>query len=149
MRIEDEIKQAHFRNPAHKAALNMIYSHHWLQQKIRDYLNQFNVTPQQFNVLRILRGQLPKPATVSLIRDRMLEKLSDASRIVERLRLKGLITRKQCQGDRREVEVSITQKGLALLKKSDALEESMNIIFSKLSETELSELSRILDKMRG
>lgn len=94
MRLEDEIKQKSFRNEFHKLAVNIIYTHSWLMSKIIYMLSQYDITPQQYNILRILRGQFPSPASVSLLKSRMLDKMSDASRLVDRLVEKGLVEKK-------------------------------------------------------
>lgn len=149
MRLEDEIKQYEFRSQAHKASLNIFFTHHWLQSQVRDFLKPFDITSQQFNVLRILRGQFPNPATINLLKERMLEKRSDVSRIVERLRIKKLLKRKPCSSDRREVEVVINEKGLELLKQLDELENTLQARFSRLSEEDLEHLNKLLDMVRG
>ncbi|WP_162427450.1 MarR family winged helix-turn-helix transcriptional regulator [Pontibacter pudoricolor] len=149
MRIEDEIKQTAFKNEYHKAYINLLYTSNFLQQEHGSLLKPFGITSPQFNVLRILRGQYPKPATVSLLIERMLDKTSNASRIVDKLEAKELVTRKQCPNDRRTVDVLITENGLALLKQLDALDEDNKSggIYN-LTEDDTRELNRILDKIR-
>src|SRR5690606_29531076 len=102
---------------------------------------------QQFNVLRILRGQYPKPATMNLIKARMLDKMSDASRIVERLRIKGWVTRTKSLKDRRSVEVVISEKGLALLKEMDVHANKFEALMLSLSIEESEKLNQHLDKL--
>jgi len=149
MKLEKEIHQDKFRNDAHKLGVNLIYTYNWLNEFHVNFLKTLGVTIQQFNVLRILRGQHPNPASVKLIRERMLDKMSDASRIVEKLRLKGLIDRKTSPSDRRECEVCITDKGLRLLVEVDKQNDSLDKIFSNLSELEIKQLNNLLDKLRG
>jgi DNA-binding MarR family transcriptional regulator len=149
MQLEKEISQKKFRSEAHKLAINIIYTFNWLDAFQNDFLKPFGITPQQFNVLRILRGQLQKPVSVKLIRERMLDKMSDASRIVEKLRVKGFLERKTCPNDRRACEVIITEKGLKLLSKIDKLNDSFDMIFSTLSEPEIKKMNMLLDKLRG
>src|SRR5437868_6045316 len=116
MELEKEINQKKFRSQQHKLAVNLIYTFNWLNEHQVNVLKPFDITLQQFNVLRILRGQHPQTASVKLIRERMLDKMSDASRIVEKLRVKGLLSRTTCPNDRRACEVVISQKGMELLE---------------------------------
>ena len=117
MKLEEEIGQKIFKNEIQKMMINIMYTSNWLQNILSDNLKDFDITPQQFNVLRILRGQHPNPARMHLLQERMLDKMSNASRLVERLRKKGLVLRKICRNDRRAVDVKITDSGLALLKR--------------------------------
>lgn len=149
MKLEDEILQKHFRNEYHKAAVNVIYSYNWLVDYQVQLFKPYGITMQQYNILRILRGQYPKPATIKLIKERMLDKMSDASRIVEKLRLKGLIDRNICSNDRRNVDVCITEKGLELLSAIDKHDDEADAKLSTLSEEEIKQLNDLLDKLRG
>lgn len=149
MELEKVINQKKFRSEAHKLGVNLIYTFNWANNFHSSLLKSFGITSQQFNVLRILRGQSPNTASVKLIRERMLDKMSDASRIVEKLRLKGLIDRKICPKDRRAADVVITDKGLQLLSKIDEQNESFDCIFSNLSSAEVQHLNFLLDKLRG
>jgi len=149
MELEKEIKQQKFRNETHKLAVNIIYSYGWVYHYMVEIMKKYSITLPQFNVLRILRGSMPRPVSIKLIRDRMLDKMSDASRIVEKLRSKGLVERNVSQSDRRECEVIITQKGLDLLSKMDVEEENFDKIFSNLNKEEVDKLNSLLDKMRG
>ncbi|MDX5345799.1 MAG: MarR family transcriptional regulator [Hymenobacteraceae bacterium] len=148
MKIEEEIKQRKFKNEHHKALINVLYTSGWMQQKQAALFKPFGLTLPQFNILRILRGQYPKPATINLLIERMLDKTSNASRIVDKLENKGLVSREQCPNDRRTVDVLITEKGLDLLKQMDGLEDSRKIGIGNLSEAEAEELNRLLDKIR-
>ena len=149
MGLEKDISQNKFRNETHKLAVNIIYTFNWLNAFNTAVLKPYKITTQQFNVLRILRGQHPNPASIKLIRERMLDKMSDASRIVEKLRIKGFIERKVCPGDRRECEVIITEDGLNLLAKIDSGHDAFDNIFKTLNESEIKQLNILLDKMRG
>lgn len=149
MKLEEEIKQKKFRNEFHKLAVNIIYTYGWLFNKHETIFKKHGITSAQFNVLRILRGQFPNPATINLLKERMLDKMSDASRLVERLLQKGLVNRKICPEDRRRVEVVITEKGLDLLKEIDLHNEEADQIFMKLNNEEAKLLNDLLDKMRG
>ena len=137
MKLEKEIRQKTFRNDSHKLGVNIIYTFNWMQSLHSDMLKEHKITYQQFNVLRILRGQQPHPASVKLIRERMLDKMSDASRIVEKLRVKGFVVRNISEDDRRSCEVQITDKGLQLLAKIDEHNDTYDIFFSQLSDHQL------------
>ncbi|RJP65368.1 MAG: MarR family transcriptional regulator, partial [Ignavibacteriales bacterium] len=104
---------------------------------------------QQFNILRILRGQHPKPATIKLLKERMIDKMSDASRIVEKLRTKQLVDRQICKNNRRNVDVYITQSGLDLLNNIDKRNNEMDDFMSRLQSGEVEQLNYLLDKLRG
>ncbi len=149
MKLEEEISQKQFRNEYHKAAVNVVYTFNWLNNQNIGFFKPLGITPQQFNILRILRGQHPKPATIKLIKERMLDKMSDASRIVEKLRVKGLVERNICSHDRRNVDVCITQKGLDLLSQIDSLDHEIDGRLSALNPEEIKQLNDLLDKLRG
>ncbi|MBW7468969.1 DNA-binding MarR family transcriptional regulator [Pontibacter aydingkolensis] len=149
MKIEDEIKQKTFKNAYQKAFINVVYTSGWLQQQQAAFFKPYGVTLPQFNILRILRGQHPEPATISLLIDRMLDKTSNASRIVDKLEAKGLVTRKQCPSDRRTVDVLITDKGLALLREMEGIEGGEVTGIKNLTDQEAQTLSDLLDKIRG
>ena len=149
MKLEEEISQKQFRNEYHKAAVNVVYTFNWLNNQNISFFKPLGITPQQFNILRILRGQHPKPATIKLIKERMLDKMSDASRIVEKLRVKGLVERNICSHDRRNVDVCITQKGLDVLAQIDALDNEIDGRLSSLNQNEIKQLNDLLDKLRG
>ncbi|ARS34143.1 MarR family winged helix-turn-helix transcriptional regulator [Pontibacter actiniarum] len=148
MKIEDEIKQSAFKSEYQKAYINVLYTSGYLQQAQTALFKPFGVTLPQYNVLRILRGQHPKPATVSLLIERMLDKTSNASRIVDKLEAKELVTRKQCPADRRTVDVLITAKGLSLLEQMDGLEGDKGTGITNLTEDEAAQLNALLDKIR-
>ena len=131
-----------------KLAVNILYTGNWMHFSLNKALKPFGLTVQQYNVLRILRGQYPKPCTVNLIVDRMLDKSSNASRIVERLVAKGLAERKQCEKDRRAVDVVITQNGLDLLEQSDVKIEDVQHTYEVLTDDEARTLNELLDKLR-
>lgn len=149
MKLEEEIKQKKFRNEFHKLAVNIIYTHGWLLNNQSAFLKKHGITGAQFNILRILRGQYPNPASINLLKERMLDKMSDASRLVDRLLQKGLVDRKICPEDRRRVEVVITEEGLNLLKEIDSHDKEADQTFKKLSTEEAKLLNDLLDKMRG
>lgn len=149
MKLEDEIVQRKFRSESHKLGVNLIYTFNQLDAFYQKHFKKHNITPQQFNVLRILRGQHPNPATIKLLKERMLDKMSDASRIVEKLRVKGLVDRHICPTDRRNCDVFINAKGLKLLSQIDKEEKTLDDFFSNLSSQEKKHLNDLLDKIRG
>ena len=149
MKLEDEIVQKKFDSRYHKLVVNIFYTSNWLTNLHSEALKPYKLTIQQFNILRILRGQYPKVVNLKLIKERMLDKMSDVSRLVERLREKGLVDRKTCSSDRRNIDVCITEEGMDLLKKIDSDIKKINVLFSTLSEEEVSILNGLLDKLRG
>jgi len=150
MKLEKEIKQnTPFKNEFAKLAVNILYTHGWLVNSYSNFLKKYSITTAQYNILRILRGQHPNPASISLLKDRMLDKMSDTSRLVDRLIIKELVERKICPNDRRKAEVIITEKGLKLLKELDIIEENHKTTFAQLSEKEVKTLNDLLDKLRG
>ena len=149
MKLEHEIKQSSFNTPHEKLIINLIYTEGWVRGQMLDRFKPYQLTMQQYNVLRILRGQYPNPATVNLLVERMLDKTSNASRLVEKLRVKGLVERKTCKEDRRSVDVVITQAGLDLLAEIDQSYPQWEDRFHTLTNEEAELLSDLLDKLRG
>lgn len=149
MKLEEEIKQKNFRNEYHKLAVNILYTHGWFANSQASFFKKHGITGSQYNILRILRGQYPNPASINLLKDRMLDKMSDASRLVERLLQKDFVDRKICPGDRRKVEVVISEKGLKLLEEIDRYNDDADKVFRKLSPEEAKSLNDLLDKMRA
>lgn len=149
MKLEDEIMQPHFGDAFQKLAVNLMFTGSWLNAHNVKALKPHGLSPQQFNILRILRGQHPRRVTVQLIKERMLDRMSNVSRLVEKLRVKGLLERHTCQDDRRAVDVWITPKGLDLLKELDGLTTAAHTLFDMLTETEAHQLNLLLDKLRG
>jgi len=146
--INEVIQQKSFKNPLEKVIVNILYTNGWLSTKQNEWLKPFELSIQQYNVLRILRGQHPKPASVNLLIERMLDKNSNSSRLVEKLRKKDLVSRTQCQEDRRQVDVSITDKGLKLLSESDKEFKNLLSELGQLTAKESETLSSLLDKLR-
>lgn len=149
MKLEDAIKQDQFRSEYEKLGINVLYTGGWLHAIQTRRLKPYRLSVQQYNILRILRGQLPNPATVNLLKERMLDKMSNASRLVEKLRMKGLVERHICQHDRRAVDITITQKGLDLLAEIDNLWSTWEESFKTLPIEEARNLNFLLDKFRG
>lgn len=148
MRIEEEIKQDTFKDEFHKLYINLLYTSGWLQVLLARRFREYNISIPQYNILRILRGQHPKPASVNLLIERMLDKTSNASRIVDKLEAKELVTRTPCPHDRRTVEIRITDKGLRLLEEMEPLAEARSTGISNLTKEEAHLLNRLLDKIR-
>jgi MarR family 2-MHQ and catechol resistance regulon transcriptional repressor len=148
MGIDKDIQQPRFRNVHQKAAINLIYTLGWMKDKTKHIFDSEDITPQQFNILRILRGSFPQPLSTLQIRERMLEKMSDTSRIVDRLIAKGLVKKLICKKDRRLVDVIISDKGKKLLERLDHRQDEMDQVLGNLSEKEASDLSDLLDKIR-
>jgi DNA-binding MarR family transcriptional regulator len=149
MRIDDEIQSTNFEDNYHKVAINISYTAGWLSNFFRCHFDRHNLTQQQFNILRILRGQYPKPATINLLKERMVDKMSDASRIVDRLIQKELVSRCTNNKDRRAVDIRISELGLQTLAKLDEEFKTREVLNKNLSEEEAGQLSDLLDKLRG
>jgi DNA-binding MarR family transcriptional regulator len=149
MTLEKDISQRNFRNLNQKSMVNLIFTYHWVVEKIKDLLSAENITLQQYNILRILRGSYPEPLSTLQIRDRMLDKMSDTSRIVDRLVVKGLAQKNISKTDKRLVDVRITEVGRTLLAKLDLHNDELDSIANALSEEEMNVLNNLLDKLRG
>jgi len=149
MRLEEEILQDSFQSECHRAIVNILYTYHWLVEQLRTILKPFGITMQQYNILRILRGQQSQPIGIQDIQRRMLDKSSDVSRLVDRLVHRGLATRTNSQIDRRRKEVAITAKGLQLLERIDPKIQAMEQTCQTLSDREVRQLNKLLDKLRG
>ncbi|MDX2001246.1 MAG: MarR family transcriptional regulator [Chitinophagales bacterium] len=149
MRLEDEIQQKQFKDEYQKLAVNLIYTGNWTKQLHADFLKSHKLTLQQYNILRILRGQYPNPATVNLLIERMLDKMSNASRLVEKLRQKKLVERRENANDRRQADVIITEKGLELLSLIDGGLVMTQSKLNTLDVNEAKQLNDLLDKLRG
>lgn len=147
MSLEKDINQEKFRNEYQKGIINLIYTYNWMNEKIKRVFDKEEITAQQYNILRILRGA-GKPISTLQIRERMLDKMSDTSRIVDRLVLKGLAKKNVCKNDKRLVDVSISPKAQKLLEKIDQHDKEMDAIFGNLSDTEAKTLNKLLDKIR-
>jgi len=149
MSLETEIQQQRFENEFQKAAVNILFTSSWLYNINATRLKGFDITPEQFNVLRILRGSYPKALMLAEITCRMIDRSSNATRLVEKLRQKGLVKREICKNNRRQVDIFITSKGLQLLQDIDKTNEEWLGTLKTISKTEAQELNRILDKLRG
>ncbi len=149
MKIEEEIQQGSFQSEQQRLLINIVYTGNQFTLSNNRMLKQFSITTQQFNVLRILRGQKGNPISVKDIHGRMLDSTSNVSRLVDKLLAKGLIERIICPKDRRRVELTITNKGLDLLGKIDECFDGLKVeMKNAITEEEAKIASRILDKFR-
>lgn len=149
MQLEEAIKQERFDSEHHKAAINLLYTSSWLYNFNALRLKPFDITPEQFNVLRILRGSHPKTLMLADIACRMIDKSSNATRLVEKLRQKGMVSRTVCESNRRQVDIRITAKGLKTLDRIDKESESWLTMLKNLSQAEARQLNVLLDQLRG
>lgn len=149
MELEKEIQSSKFEDNYHKAVVNISYTYSWLSTILRERLEKHQITHQQFNILRILRGQFPNPATVNLLKERMIDKMCDASRIVDRLVQKELVTRCTNSKDRRAVDIRISKKGLKVLSQIDCQLKMSDLLSHNITEEEAQVLCTLLDKLRG
>ncbi len=147
-KIEDEIKQPKFKSTHQKAVLNILYTANWIQNKQKDFFEPFGITGQQYNILRILRGQHPNRISGAEIKARMLDKNSDVSRLLDRMIGKNLVERTQCPNDKRASDIGISEAGLELLTKLDKAINSLDTSLISLSKEEAEHLSALLDKCR-
>ncbi len=136
MSIEKDIHQHKFRSGRHKAMINIMFTYGWIMERIKMFLEKEDITHQQYNILRILRGSAPDPLSTLQIRERMIDKMSDTSRIVDRLIVKELVKKCTCPKDKRLVDVTITEKGQKLLKNLDAESHHIYNIINKLTHKE-------------
>lgn len=149
MTIEEEIKQTKFKSQQQKAVLNLLFTANYIQNKQRELFEPFGITGQQYNILRILRGQHPNTISAVEIKSRMLDKNSDVSRLLDRLIAKSLIQKSQCPNDKRASEIIITESGLTLLKELDSAIHNIEKKLLMLSAEESDKLNELLNKCRG
>ncbi len=149
MKLEEEIHQNTFRNEWQKATINLLFTYGWVTRRIKMELRSYGISIQQYNVLRILNGSHPKPLTTSTIASRMLDKASDASRIVDRMYQKGWVKKSICKEDKRLVDVQLSKLGLALAELLNEKNEEIDGVLQNLSEEEARDLNRLFDRLRG
>lgn len=149
MGISTDIKQETFKSEFSKVVVNLMFTNNWLNEQENKLFKPYGLTTAQYNVLRILRGQYPNPATINLLIDRMLDRMSNASRIVDKLMAKDLVARQQNLKDRRAVDVIITKKGLKILEKIDLNMEQFEKSINQFSEQECKDANAFLDRFRG
>ena len=148
MGIEQDIQQASFRNEFQKMGINLLFTANWLNEQIGKILSEEGVTQQQYNILRILRGSATPLSTLK-IRERMLDKMSDTSRIVDRLITKGLVEKNACLKDKRLVDITISKKGLVLVDKLDQFNNQIDAVLKGVDEKEAQTINQLLDKIRA
>jgi DNA-binding MarR family transcriptional regulator len=148
MGIGKDIQQPNFRNEFQKMGINIIFTANWLNERIASFLSKEDITLQQYNILRILRGS-DAPLSTLQIRERMLDKMSDTSRIVDRLIVKGLVQKSACKVDKRLVDIILTEKGLQLVIKLDQYNDQIDATLKGVSEKEASQINQVLDKLRN
>lgn len=149
MRINDEIKQKEFKSPFQKAVINLFFTESWVQNKFKSFFKEFGITPQQYNVLRILKGHHPSSYTAGQIKEVMLDKTPDLTRLLDRLQAKNLVDRKICEWNRRQLEIVITDQGIGLLNSIGPVQDNLMSNLNNLSDPEAEQLSDLLDKLRG
>lgn len=148
MNIGEEIQQKAFANELNKMVINIVFTANWLTLRLAQSLKHYDITPEQYNVLRILRGQKGNPATINMITERMLDKNSNASRLVDKLKQKGFVERRECPKDRRACDVLLTEKGTQLLLELDKEMSNNEKSITALSEEEMKTVNELLDKFR-
>ena len=149
MTIEEAIKQPKFTNEYHKLMVNLLYTASWVDVKHQQFMKNYGITVQQFNVLRILRGQKGNPLSINSLIERMIDKSSNASRIVDKLEQKGYVLRTVCPNDRRQVEVRITEEGIAFIGQLDEPVKSLQQHAHGLNLNEVELMNSFLDKIRN
>ena len=147
MGIEQDIQQASFRNEFQKMGINLLFTANWLNEQIGKILSEEGVTQQQYNILRILRGSATPLSTLK-IRERMLDKMSDTSRIVDRLIAKELVVKNTCEKDKRLVDITLSPKGINLVDQLDQYNERIDALLKGINESEAQMMNQILDKIR-
>lgn len=147
--IGEEIKQKKFRNEYSELFINVLYTSSWLSAHQNKFFKEYGLTSQQYNVLRILRGQGDSAASVNLIKDRMIDKMSNVSRIIDKLKTKQFVTRKASKHDRRQVDIKITERGLTLLAELDTKMTEWEAGLHNITPEEAKAASQLLDAWRG
>ncbi len=148
MRLEDETKTKQFKSEHHKLTINIIYTYNWLMTRSHKMFEKYGLTVQQYNILRIMRGQYPASCTIQLLKDRMLDKQPDVSRLLDRLHQKDLIERKVSDKDRRRLDLRISQLGMDLLEQMAPEVKSIESTLDSLTEEEMQQANALLDRLR-
>lgn len=149
MTLEKKIQQAKFKSQNHKLGVNLLYTSHRISYLLHQQFKDLEITHQQYNILRILRGQYPNPCNLRLLKERIIDRMSDVSRIVDKLITKGFVERKENKTDRRNVELLITDKGMAILESLDHIDNSFDELFKNLNKDEIKQLNTLLDKLHA
>lgn len=148
MKTIEEAIQSHFRNKQHKTLVNLLYTAKFIESKVQAYIKPYQITTQQYNILRIVRGACGKPVSLKYIKERMLDRMSDTSRIVDKLCKKGLLKRQECSKDRRSIDITITLQALELLEEMDKHAHQIDSLCNKLDEKQIEQLNYLLDLLR-
>lgn len=149
MRIEDEIHQKHFTDDYRRLMANLLFTNNWVNQQVIPFFKELGLTLQQHNVLAILRGQHPNPVCFGDIQNRMVDRNSNVTRLIDKLIEKGYVTRDICDANRRKIDVRITDKGLKKLEEIDNKSPELFARFHGLTREEAVHTSNLLDKLRG
>jgi DNA-binding MarR family transcriptional regulator len=148
MKLEEEIVTSKFYDEYHKAAVNILFNYHWINYRVGMFTKKYDLTPQQYNVLRIVRGQKTKSANLKLVTQRLLDRWSDVSRLIDNLVGKGYLEKEKNIFDKRNIVISLTTRGLKVMKDLDVIDKTFERSFN-LDEKEVAKLNALLDKMRG
>ncbi|WP_233219121.1 MarR family winged helix-turn-helix transcriptional regulator [Adhaeribacter arboris] len=148
MKLEEEIKQKSFQSPHHRMMVNIMFTGNYVQKRLLCMMRSYGISPQQHNVLSILRGQHPHPCSLGDIQERMLDRMSNATRLVDKLLEKKLVARCQCTANRRKIDITITEAGLTLLKQMEEKVPPFEELFPAISPEEATVLGQLLDKAR-
>ena len=149
MSVEEQLKSSSNIEPYRKSILNLMYTGNWVNERLSEYFKKFDLTSQQFNILRILRGQKGTAINLQDIQQRMISKMSNTTRLIEKLRLKSLVTRVQCKENRRKIDIRITDSGLDLLAEIDkTIANYEKDMTDNLSDKEAAQLNMLLNKLR-
>ena len=150
MKLEEELRTEKFKTDQQRAMLSVLFTASWLEERINECFKPYGISQEQYNVLRILKGQKGIPANLSTVQERMIHRMSNATRLVEKLRQKGYVNRVTCEDNRRKVEITITDKGLELLGEIDPKLAAREVsLFQNLSEEEIRQIGSLLDRVRG
>lgn len=150
MGIEEDIRQKTFGNEFLKLNINMLFTASWLLSHIKQVLDPFKISWQQFNILRILRGAKAKPLSLNVISDRMIDKTSNTSRLIDKLVAKEMVERMTCAKDRRKVDIFLTEHGMHIVNHASIqVEAKMKDLYRTISEEEASLMNNLLDQLRN
>ncbi len=149
MKLEEAIRSNRFDSETHKATINILYTAYWLKNNLSNALKPEDITMEQYNVLRILKGKHPEALCVKDIGSRIIEKSSNVPRIIDRLVIKKLVKRAPSEEDKRETLVGLTEKGLGVLAKATGIIEQLSQEHTGIDEAEARALNGLLEKLRG
>jgi DNA-binding MarR family transcriptional regulator len=149
MKIDQAIQQTVFRDARQKAGINLLFTASWFNNRINRMLKPYGISMPQFNIMRILKGQNGQPMSLRLVTERMIDPMSNTSRLIDKLVDKGVVDRRQCPMDRRAVDLLLTDVGITLLElASSTVNKASDELLSHMPESDLEEMSRLLDLFR-